>query len=108
MIAKNDSTLDLECWVDGLCNGVLVGETFGLDSNGCLGECQANDDCLWFTHDSDGDICLMFQDCQAFDTSCDTCLSSQTQCSPLEEPVNPGMIKDLTKIKTLNYYIPLQ
>ncbi len=50
-------------------------DTLNIDSNACLEECQ------WMTYDSDGEICLMFEDCLGLDNSCSTCLSSQKYCS---------------------------
>ncbi len=95
--------LGLECWVDGLCHGVLVGETYDVSVNGCLEECQENDDCFWLTHDSVGDICLMFEDCQELDAECDTCVSSQRQCSEQEEPDRTGQYNRSTCGKTITY-----
>ncbi len=83
--------LDLECWKPGLCNGVLIREVFGVDKSACVEESRANDNCTWFTHDSDEDLCLLFQDCSDMDTSCDTCVSSQVQCSYTESDNSAGM-----------------
>ncbi len=83
----------MECWLEGRCVGVLIGESSGLDETECLEACRSDDSCLWFTHDSDGNVCLAFQDCETLDTSCDTCLSSEPQCSPYDEDTgNQGKI----------------
>ncbi len=76
--------IDLQCWVDGLCKGTQIEETYDVRENECLAHCQANDQCNWFTHNSDGWTCSMFEDSDELDTSCPTCVSSQTQCSQLE------------------------
>ncbi len=73
------------CWEQGLCNGVLIGETGDVDSNTCLELCKSNEECRWFTHDSSDSVCLMFQGCQSIDSACTTCLSSQRQCSPRDD-----------------------
>ncbi len=86
---------DLQCWEDGLCQSILVKEESGIDAEACLEECQSDVDCQWLTHDSDGDVCLLFGDCPELDTSCPTCSSSQQQCSP---PPPPEEEQSYTKI----------
>ncbi len=76
--------IGLQCWIQGQCNGDLLNASDGTTENECLGECQANEDCVWFTHDSNGGQCELMADCPTFDTSCDTCLSSHVLCSEYE------------------------
>ncbi len=84
-------SLDMQCWADGLCNGVLVGDALGVNGNECLARCKADEDCQWFTHDSEGDgACLMLSDCPELDTSCESCKSGHELCDPREEPINAG------------------
>ncbi len=76
---------------------MLIGESSGLDETECLEACRSDDNCLWFTHDSDGNVCLAFQDCDTLDASCDTCLSSEPQCSPYDDDIgNQG--KTISKV----------
>ncbi len=72
----------------GLCNGVLISVSNGVTKDDCLDECQTEDRCLWFTYDSDGALCELFEDCPELDTLCQTCLSGQKQCSEYEGTQN--------------------
>ncbi len=83
---------DLLCWEEGLCNGVLLGQVNGLGRNACLAKCQEDKDCLWFTHDSYGMVCMLLGGCHQLDRSFHTSLSSQRQCSRGKE-VKTGLTK---------------
>ncbi len=73
--------IDLECWIQGNCQGILIDEVTAADSNACLDFCMANDECLWFTYNPDNQECVLLEDCQEVDLDCTNCLSGQRQCS---------------------------
>ncbi len=77
--------LDLQCWIEGNCQGILIDEGTTTDGNSCLHHCKANDDCLWFTFNPADDSCLLLENCQVIDDNCINCLSGQRQCSGREE-----------------------
>ncbi len=75
------SIIGLQCWVPGICQDILIDNTASDSDNDCLGLCQETDNCLWFTYDSEDGDCMLFQDCQQLDTTCETCVSGQRECS---------------------------
>ncbi len=79
--------LDLQCWVQGSCQGILIDNIAAENDNNCLEVCQETDNCLWFTYNRLDGACLLLEDCQQLDMSCDTCVSGQSVCAP-----NNGMI----------------
>ncbi len=76
---------DLPCWVTGLCEGIVVDVTISEDGNSCMDLCIQNDDCLWFTYDSSDNACLLLEDCQQLDSTCDSCLSGHRLCPAQQE-----------------------
>ncbi len=76
--------IGLQCWIQGQCNGEQVGASNDVTENDCLDQCQATEDCVWLTHDSDSGRCELLADCPTLDTLCDTCLSSHVLCSEYE------------------------
>ncbi len=64
---------------------MLISVSDDVTENDCLDECQGTETCSWITHDSDGGLCELLEDCGTLDTSCDTCLSSQVQCSQYDD-----------------------
>ncbi len=77
--------LDLQCWIPGNCQGILIDEVEAVDESTCLNLCKANDSCLWFSHNVADDACVLLEDCQNFDVNCVNCLSGQKQCLPQKE-----------------------
>ncbi len=75
------SLLDLQCWVQGSCQGILVDDTASDSGNDCLEICQDTENCSWFTYDSVEGDCILLEDCQQLDTTCVTCSSGQRSCS---------------------------
>ncbi len=73
--------LDLQCWVQGRCQGVLIDEVPVLTGNDCMDLCKADSNCLWFTYNSLDNACTLLQDCQQLDPACGSCLTGQRQCS---------------------------
>ncbi len=61
--------------------GEQIGTTeYGVDIDACQQACKTNEDCQWFSYDTDGGACYTFNDCPSMDSTCATCLSSQKQC----------------------------
>ncbi len=71
----------LKCGVPGIGQGILMDKTASGGCNTGVGRCQEMDNCLWFTYDSEDGDCMLFEGCQQLDTSCDTGISGQRECS---------------------------
>ncbi len=78
-------SLDLQCWIPGNCQGILIDEVTANDGNACLDLCKANEDCLWFTFNLEDNACVFLEDCQDVDLGCINCLSGERQCSSQKE-----------------------
>ncbi len=77
--------IDLQCWIPGNCQGILIDEGTTADGNSCLDLCKANDDCVWFTFNPADESCVFLEDCQEVNEDCTDCLSGQRQCSAQKE-----------------------
>ena len=70
---------DLQCDVQGICDGSFITIDEGATYNECLVMCNRNVECNWFTYHATLGNCLLFRDC-ILDPSCDTCHSGQSAC----------------------------
>ncbi len=69
----------LVCFEPGQCLGTFVGTAVAADADDCLRQCQAAEDCLWFSFDASDGLCLQTRDCPTVD-DCDTCVHGQVEC----------------------------
>lgn len=70
-----------KCWIPGRCKGVMIGLEKTCSQKDCLGACQANGNCNFFTYDARTQFCEMLSGCSTVDNSCLTCVSGEDQCS---------------------------
>ena len=70
-----------KCWIPGRCKGVMIGLEKTCSQKDCLGACQANANCNFFTYDARTQFCEMLSSCTSVDNSCLTCVVGEDQCS---------------------------
>ncbi len=95
---------DLTCWAEGQCNGSLLDELDSPSSEHCLEACKSDGTCEWFTFDSYGSICYLFEDCPFFQTDCTTCLTGQKLCTKnMGRLINTNPELSCTKLLLIPY-----
>ena len=77
----DDSETGSKCWVPGRCHGVMIGLEKTCSQKDCLGACQHNSQCNYFTYDAKTQFCEMMSECKFIDDSCKTCVSGEDQCT---------------------------
>ena len=56
------------------------------DALECQELCQETADCEWFTFHATDNVCLLTEDCQWLDTTCEgTCVHGPRKCDPYGE-----------------------
>ena len=69
------------CGIPGQCIDIVVGVEQVSDENQCIVACQQNPLCEFWTYNSDGGVCGLFEDCKSLDTiGCPTCVSGERNC----------------------------
>ena len=79
MTSGNKDCSKYSCNESGMCHGTLIDGISASDANSCLGLCQNNPACLWFTYLPQDQLCIQLADCSDL-LPCIDCLSGQRQC----------------------------
>ena len=75
------STTDLQCWVEGQCEGPNLDHATLTSESECLEACKKQEECAWFSYDQANGACILFTECDKLDTDdCEACWSGQRQC----------------------------
>lgn len=72
----------LPCNAPGKCEGGrTVDQVVVPSADDCLCSCQENPSCLWYTHDSLGNACVLLDSCpDVFVDDCETCVYGHRLC----------------------------
>jgi hypothetical protein len=74
---------ELQCHVQGQCNGIVMFYSIEDDYNVCLNLCKENNEsCSWITFIEDNQECIQFLDCPIIDPQYNTSYSGQAECEP--------------------------
>jgi len=71
---------EIKCWLTGKCQGEAFSTNSTQTSEECLGLCQEEAGCNWFTFDDRKKSCFLFGQCPDLD-GCDYCVSGNSQCN---------------------------
>ena len=72
---------EVDCFVDGLCEGEALGEVDSATSAGnCLRICQLEPSCGWISFNEASQLCILFKDCYSLDETCSDCTSASSDC----------------------------
>ena len=78
------------CFVQGECQGVLLGTEASLSASACLQSCSSTEGCLWFTFNTGASRCLHFDSCTNLNESCTECISGQRRCIEVSTSTSPA------------------
>ena len=77
----------------GYCFGTNVGTSASPSAEDCLIRCKGNDECKWFTYQSDERICALTSDCLFVDETCGgDCVHGRKYCQLEEDGEKTGSI----------------
>jgi len=62
------------------CKGIFI-DSFNIEHlEDCIGACNDNDDCMYFTLEKTHDHCVIYENCEE-EIDCETCASGERACS---------------------------
>ena len=69
-----------ECYGAFKCQGIFI-DSFEIDHlEDCIGACNANDICMWYTLEKTNNHCVLYENCDV-KNECETCASGERLCS---------------------------
>jgi hypothetical protein len=69
-----------QCDITGQCLGNLDVATIVEHKVDCLKKCQTNEDCSWFTFETESRLCEEFLTCPSIDEGSINCISGERSC----------------------------
>ena len=83
-----------ECFQQGFLEGTLDSIVQSVpDIDACLKECSVDEDCVWWTFDSDLEVCVLMSDRLTVDTDCTSCVYGRRDCEEVDLPDNANLTR---------------
>merc|ERR1712110_688809 len=70
-----------DCHEAKKCEGHFIDSYSMEDVEECIVTCNENDDCNWYTLEKQHDHCILYEDCDKHDDTCETCATGPKYCA---------------------------